>query len=170
MKKTKGFGRIIVKSMAALTAALVLSTSIPQIAFADKESEIQASIQEKKKQIQEEEKKKAEIKANITNVQNVKRELERNKADLAAYVSELDRNVTEIMDKIEQLNNDIEAKTAEIEQTKKELQEAEEVRDTQYAAMKKRVQVLYEQGDDYYLELLFTTHGFGDFLNITENT
>ena len=169
MKKRKDFGRIIARTMAALSAALVLSTSIPYVALADKESEIQASIQEKKKQIQEEEKKKAEIKANITNVQNIKKQLEKNKADLSAYVSELDHNVTEIMDKIEQLNLDIESKTLEINETKKELEEAEDVRDTQYAAMKKRVQILYEQGDDYYLELLITTHGFGDFLNNMEN-
>ena len=169
MKKRKDFGRIIARTMAALSAALVLSTSIPYVALADKESEIQASIQEKKKQIQEEEKKKAEIKANITNVQNIKKQLEKNKADLSAYVSELDHNVTEIMDKIEQLNLDIESKTLEINETKKELEEAEDVRDTQYAAMKKRVQILYEQGDDYYLEILITTHGFGDFLNNMEN-
>ncbi len=169
MKKRKDFGRIIARTMAALSAALVLSTSIPYVALADKESEIQASIQEKKKQIQEEEKKKAEIKANITNVQNIKKQLEKNKADLSAYVSELDHSVTEIMDKIEQLNLDIESKTLEINETKKELEEAEDVRDTQYAAMKKRVQILYEQGDDYYLEILITTHGFGDFLNNMEN-
>ena len=169
MKKRKDFGRIIVKTMAAVSAALFLSTSIPYVAMADKESEIQASIQEKKKQIQEEEKKKAEIKANITNVQNIKKQLEKNKADLTAYVSELDHTVTEIMEKIAQLDLDIEAKTLEISETRKELEEAEDVRDEQYAAMKKRVQILYEQGDDYYLELLITTHGFGDFLNNMEN-
>ena len=169
--KKKDFGRIIVKSMAALAAALVVFNSIPATALADtaKETEIQKNIQEKQAQIKEEEKKKAEIKQNITNVKKVKSELEKSKADLTAYVRELDASVTEIMDKIEQLQTDIEIKTDEIATTKKELADAEQVRDDQYAAMKKRVQILYEQGDDYYLELLFTTHGFGDFLNSMEN-
>lgn len=168
--KRKQIGKKIAKTVTAVTLAAILAINItPGIAKADTTSQIQQSIADKQAQIKAAQDEKNAIKANITNIQNVKKQLEKSKNDLSAFVTQLDNNVTDIEAKIDQLNEDIETKTAEIEQSRKELEEAEQVKADQYAAMKKRVKALYEQGDDYYLELLITAHGFGDFLNNMEN-
>ena len=168
--KRKQIGKKIAKTVTAVTLAAILAINItPGIAKADTTSQIQQSIADKQAQIKAAQDEKNAIKANITNIQNVKKQLEKSKNDLSAFVTQLDNNVTDIEAKIDQLNEDIETKTAEIEQSRKELEEAEQVKANQYAAMKKRVKALYEQGDDYYLELLITAHGFGDFLNNMEN-
>ena len=168
--KRKQIGKKIAKTVTAVTLAAILAINItPGIAKADTTSQIQQSIADKQAQIKAAQDEKNAIKANITNIQNVKKQLEKSKNDLSAFVTQLDNNVSDIEEKIDQLNEDIETKTAEIEQSRKELEEAEQVKADQYAAMKKRVKALYEQGDDYYLELLITAHGFGDFLNNMEN-
>ena len=171
MKKdfSKNMKKILKKTVAILLAGLSLTVLPPAPARADIISDIQKSIQDKQNQIKAEQSEREKIKANISDVKKVKAELEKSKNDLSAYVTQLDQTVMEIEEKIEGLNHDIEVKQAEIDQTKKELEEAIAVKDEQYANMKKRVQAIYEQGDDYYLELLFTTHGFGDFLNSMEN-
>lgn len=167
--RKKVVGKVIKSLVACAMIVTILVCSYPGRAKADTVSDIQSSIQEKQEQIKEAQKEKDAIKANITNIQNVKKQLEQSKADLTAYVVELDNTISDIEEKIETLNNDIAAKQAEIDQSRRELEAAEKVRDDQYSAMKKRVQVLYEQGDDYYLELLLTSHGFSDFLNSMEN-
>ena len=168
--KRKQIGKKIAKTVTAVTLAAILAINItPGIAKADTTSQIQQSIADKQAQIKAAQDEKNAIKANITNIQNVKKQLEKSKNDLSAFVTQLDNNVSDIEDKISQLNDDIDKKTKEIDQSRKELEEAEQVKADQYAAMKKRVKALYEQGDDYYLELLITAHGFGDFLNNMEN-
>ena len=165
-RKTIG---VIKKTIAVGCVIVVAACASPITVLADSTSDIEKSIKEKQEQIKAEEQEKAQIKNNITDVKRIKAELEQNKADMTAYVTQLDQNVMEINAKIDGLNHDIEEKEKEIAETKKELEEAEKVRDDQYEAMKKRVQVLYEQGDDYYLELLITSRGFGDFLSSMEN-
>ena len=169
MQRKKMISSVAKKAAVALMSALLLYQMVPQTVLADSTSEIMASIQEKQAQIKAEQAEKSKIQSNISNVKKIKSELEKSKSDLNAYVTQLDNTVMEINDKIDGLNVDIEAKESEITETKRELLAAEETRDAQYAAMKKRIQAMYEQGDDYYLELLFTTHGFGDFLNSMEN-
>lgn len=152
-----------------VSVALLLTLLPAKNVQADTASDLEKSIKEKQEQIKKEQDEKNKIKANITDVKKLKAELEKNKNDLSAYVTELDHTVMEINDKIDGLNVDIQNKQDEIDATKKELEEAIDIRNDQYASMKKRVQAIYEQGDNYYLELLFTTHGFGDFLNSMEN-
>ena len=168
--QNKSMMKKMMKGAAIGISIVLLLTLLPgKNVSADNVSDIQKSIQEKQSQIKAEQEEKNRIKNNISDVKKLKEQLEKSKNDLSAYVTELDRTVMEISDKIDGLNNDITAKQAEIDQTKKELEEAIDIKDAQYAAMKKRVQSIYEQGDDYYLEILFTTHGFGDFLNSREN-
>ena len=169
MKKEKLFKQTI-KAVAVGCSIVLLFTLMPPVTSrADIISDLQKSIQDKQNQIKEEKGERDKIKNSITDVKKVKAQLEQSKNDLSAYVTELDHTVMEINDKIDSLNSDIEIKQREIDQTRKELEDAIKVKDDQYASMKKRVQAIYEQGDDYYLELLFSTHGFGDFLNSVEN-
>ena len=56
-------------------------------------------------------------------------------------------------------------KEEEIEETTRELEEAIKQQEDQYEAMKKRIKFMYEKGDTFYLELLFTSGGFSDMTN-----
>ncbi len=164
-----GFSKTVKKILATACIAVMVATVSPVTVFADTASDLEESIKKKQEQIKAAENEKSQIKANITDVKKIKSQLEQSKADMTAYVTQLDQTVMEINTKIDGLNEDIEQKEKEIDETKKELAEAEQVRDDQYEAMKKRVQVLYEQGNDYYIELLLTSRGFGDFLTSMEN-
>lgn len=134
-------------------------------ASADRISDLEASIQEKEAEIDAAEAEKKELTSGLTNVENIKKELEQSKANLTAYVQELDSKVAEIQANIENLTVQIAQKEQEIEETKEELAEAEADEENQYNAMQHRMQSLYEQGDNYYLELLAGAGSFADFLN-----
>ncbi len=134
-------------------------------AFANRISELEASIQEKQEAIDAAEDEKDALSSSLSDVEAIKAELEQSKADLTSYVAQLDAQVAEIEANIESLTTQIAEKEEEIEETKEELAEAEADEAEQYEAMKNRIQSLYEQGDTYYLEMLASSGSFADFLN-----
>lgn len=93
------------------------------------------------------------------------KELEKSRNDLTTYVTQLDQQLSGIQNKIQQYNTMITEKEAEIEETTLELEEAIRQQEAQYEAMKKRIKFMYEKGDTFYLELLFTAGGFADMTN-----
>ena len=107
------------------------------------------SIREKEAQIKKAKEEVSGLKSNKTDVENLKKQLEKSKSDLADYVTQLDTQLMGIQEKIEQYNTMITEKEAQIEETGKELEAAIEQQDEQYAAMKKRIQFMYERGDSF---------------------
>lgn len=145
-----------------ISLSAVIGYTIP--VHADVEA-LEASIKEKQGQIQEAEKEKKKIQGNITDVKKMMSSLAAQKENLEAYVTELDADLAEVEAKIAELKELIANKELEIEETTAELEEAEEIQATQYANMKKRIKFMYEKGDTFYLDLLFTSHSFGDMIN-----
>lgn len=123
------------------------------------------SIQQKEAEIAEARKEVSTLKASLTDVENLKKELEKSKSDLTTYVTQLDGELSNIQAKIEQYNTLISEKEDEIEQTTEELNAAIEQQENQYQAMKERIKFMYEKGDSFYLELLFSSEGFADMTN-----
>ncbi len=121
---------------------------------ADKISDLQKSIKEKQAQINNAKSEKKTLQNGMTDVKN-----------LANYVAQLDDTLTKTQDKIAELKELIEIKEAEIIQATAELEEAIRIEEEQYAAMKERIKYLYERGDNYYVELLFSATDFSDMLN-----
>lgn len=128
-------------------------------------SDLEASIAEKRKQISDAQAEKKKIQGSLSDVKKMVASLEAEKANLEAYVTQLDGDLAEIQAKIEELKELIANKENEIEKTIEELEEAEEIQATQYANMKKRIKFMYEKGDTFYLELLFSSHSFADMIN-----
>lgn len=157
--------RYLIKGILFCFVLFALVSLPEQTVSANRISELEASIQEKEEAIDAAEKEKKELAAGLTSVENVKKELEKSKANLTAYVQELDAAVAEIQTKIESLNTQIADKEKAIAETKAELKEAEQDEADQYEAMQNRMQSIYEQGDNYYLELLSDSGSFADFLN-----
>lgn len=161
----KSVKRFLVKGILfcfVLVASIVVADNT---VYANRISDLEASIQEKQAAIDAAEAEKKQLTSGLTDVEKIKKELEKSKANLTSYVQELDNKVAEIESNIESLTTQITEKEKEIEETKLELAAAEQDEADQYEAMQNRMQYLYEQGDSYYLELLADSGSFADFLN-----
>lgn len=123
------------------------------------------SIKEKESQISNAQTEKQSLQANLSDVKKIKKELEAVKNNLSAYVTQLDGEMERMQENIASLETQIEEKTTQIVQTEAQLNEAIEIENAQYEAMKKRIKFMYEKGDDYYLELLFSADSVPDMLN-----
>ena len=123
------------------------------------------SIREKEAEIKAAKEEVSGLKSRKTDIERLKKELEQSKNDLTTYVAQLDGQLSGIQEKIAQYNTMITEKEEEIEVTAAELEEAIRIQEEQYAAMKKRIKFMYEKGDTFYLELLFTAGGFADMTN-----
>lgn len=123
------------------------------------------SIQAKEGEIANAKKEKEDLQKNLTDVQSIKKSLENSKASLAQYIHELDASLTEVESKIAELKQLIFVKEGEITDKEAELKESIAVQTAQYEAMKIRIKFMYEQGDSYYLDMIFQAESFGDMLN-----
>lgn len=155
----------MLRILMVLVLTLIMSVSVSGSVYADKKTDLEKEIAEKQKAIDEAEKERKAINEDLTDVEKLKKNLEKSKNDLASYVVELDEQVVQIQANIDALLVQISEKEKELEQTRSELDEAIATKDEHYAAMKARIQTMYEQGDMYYVEILASAGSFGDFLN-----
>lgn len=129
-----------------LCLALVLSCAIPAPSVQAVTSE---SIREKEREIEKAKEEVSGLKSSLTDVERLKKELEQSKSDLTAFVQQLDGQLADIQEKIAQYNTMITEKEKEIEETLRDLDEAQARQELQYAAMKKRIQFMYERSDSF---------------------
>lgn len=149
----------IIVCMAVLFVMPIYSTAT---SFDDITSD---SIADKQNQIDQAENQRDELKNTLTDIKKIKQELETKKSDLKNYVKELDKNLETINVKIADLEALITQKENDITLTQAELEAAILTEESQYEAMKARIQFIYEEGDAYYLDLVMGADSFGDFLN-----
>lgn len=161
-------GRNIIACL--MSVFLLAGTAAPSFtSTADsKTDKIQNSIKEKQSAIGEAEQQKKALQSGLTDVKKLVAELESAKKNLKDYVARLDANLSEIEAKINELKELISQKEDEIVETEKALEEAIAAEEEQYASMKLRIRFMYERGQTFYLELLFTSDHFGDILSRTE--
>ena len=150
--KRKGKHRIIIM---VLTASMYLSGLPVMDVYA-------ATTQEKLEQAQKE---NEETKNKLNETQSSIASMEEEKSGLQSKLDQLNKDLTAVSEKLADLEQQIKDKEKEIEQTQADLEEAIATEEKQYADMKKRVQYMYEKKDSLYLEILFSSSGFGDFIN-----
>ena len=146
---------------------ILLSTAVV-FTFTDSEpvyAVTNESIRQKEAEIDRAKEEVKNLKSNLTDVEALKAELEKSKSDLAAYVTQLDNELSGIQAKIEQYNTLITEKEQQIADTTDELNDAIKQQEEQYEAMKKRIKFMYERGDTFYLEMLFSASGLSDMVN-----
>ncbi len=146
----------------SLCLVVVISCAAPGIPAQAVTSE---SIREKEREIEKAKEQVSGLKSNLTDVEKLKKELEQSKNDLTAYVKQLDGQLADIQEKIEQYNTMITEKEQEIEETTQDLEAAVVQQEEQYAAMKKRIQFMYERSDSFYLETLFGSDSISGIVN-----
>ena len=145
-----------------LSLVLVLSCAVPGPSVQAVTSD---SIREKEREIEKAKEQVSGLKSNLTDVEKLKKELEQSKSDLTAYVRQLDGQLADIQEKISQYNTMITEKEEEIEETTQDLAAAIDLQEQQYAAMKKRIQFMYERSDSFYLETLFGSNSIAGIVN-----
>lgn len=126
------------------------------------------SIRQKEQDIKKAQEEKAILQQGLSDVKQLVAELEQLKDNLAAYVTQLDEQLNTIQTKIEELQALINTKEAEIDETSGKLEAAVAREEEQYAAMKKRIQFMYEHGKTFYFEIILSADSFGDVLNKAE--
>lgn len=88
--------------------------------------------------------------------------------NLSDELTELNNGLQEISNELADTQDEITAKNVEIEAAESRIAELTTRSESQYEAMKKRVQYMYENGNQSYLELLLGANSFSDFLNRME--
>lgn len=93
------------------------------------------------------------------------------KEQLQNEIAALDANLVNVMVSIQTLEGDISNKEADIQQTQSDLQKAQNAKDKQYAAMKQRIQYLYEKGgNDAWFQMMVNAENLSELLTKAEYT
>ncbi len=100
-----------------------------------------------------------------------KKNLAEASADKSAALEEVeafDIQLTQATDQLDIINRELEKTETLLQITEEELKTAEKNREKQYEALKKRVRVMYENGDLGYVQVVLDATSFSDFLNRLE--
>ncbi|MBD5546441.1 MAG: cell wall hydrolase [Lachnospiraceae bacterium] len=150
--------RVKKKSIAVFMATVLLICAFPITVYADKISELEEEINKKNAE-------KEQTENEINEKKDELEDLNETAEGLKGQLNKLNADLTTVSNNLAELEEKIEIKNAEIETIESELEEAKKVEEEQYAAMKKRVQFMYEKRDYVMLEMLFGSASFSDFLN-----
>ena len=137
------------KLCSLVLAAVILATGVPASATSIK------SIQNEK----------AKNKSELKNIQSKISGIESQKSALSSEVSSLNDDLTDTLLNIQVLESDLADKEVEIEQAQKDYEAAKATEEQQYDSMKKRIQYLYETGQESYVEMLLTSESVADLVN-----
>ncbi len=126
------------------------------------------SITAKREEIAQAAKEQSDIKASISNMEQLVKNLQSKRADLNKYISSIDGAMSDIQDNIRSYEALIIEKEAELVRRQAELEEAKEQEEAQYDMMQRRIQYLYECGDNSYFEVILQADSFAEMLNRAE--
>ena len=122
-------------------------------------------VEQQKQQTQQQ---KEEAEGQRDDKKNELNQLQFQQGTLKAQLNSFNASLEEENAKYQDILNDISDKKDEIEQKKAELAEAKEDEKEQYETMKKRLQYIYEQPDNAYLDMILSSRDFSTFLNIAD--
>lgn len=111
----------------------------------------QQSAQEEKKQLEK------EIAA-----------MEAEKKDTLSYIKNLDEKQQELSEKMQSNRDNIQTARREVKRLRKEKKKAGAEKKKQYDTMKKRIKYMYENGNEGYLELMFSSRSLSELFNRAE--
>lgn len=106
------------------------------------------------------------IQKNVDAKQEEVDKLNKKKKALQTELKKLNNELSEINENINNLEIQITDKEAEIVQTELDLEEAKNQEAEQYAAMKKRIQFMYEDSSTLFLDMILTAKTFSELLTL----
>ena len=95
-------------------------------------------------------------------------DLKKEKAAKQSEVSSLQSQLTTLMGKVNTLESELIQTGEDITKAQGDLEVAQEKEKEQYAAMKKRIKYMYENGNTQFIEVLLESKSIGEFLNNAE--
>ena len=111
---------------------------------------------------------KEQLEKALKEAQDTIADLKESKGNIESKVAELNQQLINISARITDLENQLVAKSQDILDTQEELETAKETEAQQYEDMKMRIQFMYENGQDSYLEVLLSSRDISEFLNSAE--
>ena len=145
------------KRLACLSLIFAMAATQILPVFAARKDDVQAQKSETQNKLSE-----AEARANS---------LEEQKGAIMGQISSSEQELVDVLSQIDILAGEITDKEAEIEETKEDFVQAEQDRDEQYEAMKKRIQYMYENGgSDAWVQILLESDSLASMLSKVENT
>ena len=142
------------KKLFLFLLSFILCLSYPLSVYA-------TTISELKEQKAENEQKLSEVNSELAT-------LNEESKGITEEIEVLDDQLVEVIASVSLLEDEIKKVEEDIETTKVELDEAIEKEETQYAAMKKRIQFMYEKGETSYVTLLLGASTISDVVNRSE--
>lgn len=118
--------------------------------------------------LKEAQQEKEALEKELAEAQKTIKSLKESKGDVEDKVAELNKQLIEISSRIANLENQLVEKGEDIVATQEELEEAKQRKDKQYEDMKVRIQFMYENGQDTYLEALLSSRNIAEFMNSAE--
>lgn len=113
-------------------------------------------------------KQKNEIKNKINSAENNLAQTQNEKQDALTEIALLDRELTACQAELDAIVADLEATSKRLDLTQEELEKAIFEKEEQYETLKKRIRVMYENGEMGYLEIILKSQSFSDFLDRIE--
>lgn len=141
------------KCLCFVTAATVLIASPDVLSFADSKSE---------------QKELDKMVSSMGEAERILAELESNRADTEKFIDKLDKKLSDISMEIYKLEKKLKKVKKKIKKNEEKLNKQKADIKDQYAAMKLRIQFMYENGDTQIADLLFGSDDISDFLNKVE--
>jgi murein DD-endopeptidase MepM/ murein hydrolase activator NlpD len=146
------------KKFLVVTTSLVCLICFLFVMFASLFSTVRAdTVSDLKKKLQNAQSQKSKAESNLNSVRN-------DKKNIAAEKEALDKQISVVEDDIYVFEQAISKNEAEIAVKESELAEAEAKAEAYDADFKSRARVMYERGSASYLEVIFGSKSFSDFL------
>ena len=149
------------KKLFSLFLLVMVAVTSVQPVYATSSSEL-------KKQREEKESQKNSTQSELDAINDQISVLYGEKEDVEAQIGELTGQIAEIMVSVDLMEEEIADTQEQIVQAQSDYDAAKVKEEEQYTAMKKRIQYLYEKGENSYLQILLEAKSWGDLLNKAE--
>ena len=144
------------RCLGLILAFIICTLSVPHTVCATEET---------KQKLKEAQDKRQETQSQLDDKKNDINAMNTQKNGLQGQLGNLNSQLTQVSDNLAEIESKITAKQNDIDTTKKNLDQAKKIEEEQYAAMKKRVQFMYERQNHVVLEMFLKAKSFADFLN-----
>ncbi len=160
------FRKSIKHGLAVLLLLLIVCAAVPYVYATESNQDKLDELEEQRQNTIDE---INSLKDSIDDVQKEIDSLKAEKSTIQSYINQLDKQMNTLAGEIADFEVKIEEKITDIEETKEELEQAKIACDEQYEAMKKRIQLFYENPGSSLLEVLLTSSNMAEFLNHADN-
>ncbi len=111
---------------------------------------------------------KKESDSKVKELEKEIKEIEKDKNSALVYLEKLDKKTEEIENRLAKAKKEIAKTQKEVEEAEQELEEAQKLEKIQYETMTKRIRYMYENGNQDYLDMIFSSKNMSDLLNRAE--